>query len=333
MHNRRGAPTIAHMACELVIGVDGGQTSTKCALVACDGRVMAYGQGGGLVHLAAAGARERHASALREAFASAWANAGLEPQPIAAIGLGLTGVEGDSLEATLVRQIVAELITARAIEVHSDAYAALIGAHGGRPGIIAISGTGSHILGMNATGELARAGGWGWLLGDEGSALWIGRSGLMAALHASDGTAGPTMLEAMMHEHFQVKALRDVKRRVYDSDFGAKGFAALAPLVSQAAAQGDAVAQSIMAQAARDLATQVMAVQRRLALPPDVPVAPVGGAYEHVHGLRAGFMAALHEMNSQANVVDPQLPPVLGAALIALRACGCQATIQPAATS
>lgn len=321
------------MASDLVIGVDGGQTSTKCALVTCNGRVLAYGRGSGLIHLAAAGGRERHASVLRETLASAWANAGIEPRPIAAIGLGLTGVEDDSPEAALARQIVGELIEARAIAVHSDAYAALIGAHGGRPGIIAISGTGSHILGMNADGELARAGGWGWLLGDEGSALWIGRSGLMAALHAHDGTGEPTMLEGMMREHFQVKALNDVKRRVYDSGFGAKGFAALAPLVSQAAAQGDSVAQSIVAQAARDLATQAMAVQRRLALPPDAPIAPVGGAYEHVRGLRAGFAAALREANPQANIVDPQLPPVLGAALIALRACGCQPTIQSDVTN
>lgn len=323
----------AYMAYNLVIGVDGGQTSTKCALVTCDGHVLAYGRGSGLVHLAAAGARERHASALREAFASAWANAGLEPRPVEAIGLGLTGVEDDSPEAALARQIVGGLIAARAIAVHSDAYAALIGAHGGRPGIIAISGTGSHILGMNARGELARAGGWGWLLGDEGSALWIGRSGLMAALHAHDGTGEPTLLEGMMREHFQVKALSDVKRCVYDSGFGAKGFAALAPLVSQAAAQGDSVAQCIVTQAARDLATQVMAVQRRLALPADAPVAPVGGAYEHVRGLRAGFTAALREANPQAHVVDPQLPPVLGAALIALRACGCQVTIRTDAVS
>ncbi|BCX02310.1 MAG: N-acetylmuramic acid/N-acetylglucosamine kinase [Candidatus Roseilinea sp.] len=320
------------MSHELVIGVDGGQTSTKCALVACDGRVLAYGQGGGLMHLAAAGARERHAWALREAFTSVWANAGLEPQPVAAIGLGLTGVEDGSPEAALARQIVAGLISAQHIAVHSDAYAALIGAHGNRPGIIAISGTGSHILGMNAAGELARAGGWGWLLGDEGSALWIGRRGLIAALHASDGTADPTILEAMMLRHFQVKALRDVKRHVYAPGFGAKEFAALAPLVSQAAMQGDAVAQSIVGRAARDLAVQVMAVQRRLGLPTDAPIAPVGGAYEHVHGLRTGFIAALREVNPQANVVAPQWPPVLGAALIALKACGCPATIRFAAT-
>ncbi len=318
------------MSDDLVMGVDGGQTSTKCALVTCDGCVLAYGLGSGLVHLAAAGAHERHTLALREAFASAWTSAGLKPRPVAAVGLGLTGVEGDTREAEQVRQIVAEVIEARAVEVHSDAYAALIGAHGGRPGIIAISGTGSHILGMNASGTLARAGGWGWLLGDEGSALWIGRRGLIAALHASDGTASPTILEAMMREHFQVASLCDVKRLVYDASFGAKGFAALAPLISRAATQGDETAQSIIAQAARDLAIQVSAVQRRLALPADVPVAPVGGAYEYVHGLRPGFVAALREMNPEANVVAPQWPPVLGAALMALKACGRPAVIRSA---
>ncbi len=320
------------MALELVIGVDGGQTSTRCALVACDGRVLAYGRGSGLLHLTTADGRARHTSALREAFESAWAAAGLEPQPLAAVGLGLSGVESDSPEAELARQIVAGLVETRAIVVRSDAYAALIGAHGGRPGIIAISGSGSHALGMNAAGELARAGGWGWLLGDEGSALWIGRSGLMAALHAFDGTAEATLLQTMMIEHFKAQGPHDVKRRVYEADFGARGFAALAPLVSQAAQQGDTIAQNILAQAAQDLAAQVMAVQRRLALPADAPIAPVGGAYEHVHGLRAGFASALRAMNPQANIVDAQLPPALGAALIALRACGCPATIRLAAT-
>jgi N-acetylglucosamine kinase len=212
--------------------------------------------------------------------------------------------------------------------VHGDAYTALTGAHGGRPGIIAISGTGSHIMGMNASGDVARAGGWGWLLGDEGSALWLGKSGLAAALRAFDGVGEPTFLEALMREHFQIVTFREVKRLVYDSGFGAKGFAALAALVSSAAMQGDAVALKLISQAARDLAAQVMAVQQRLALPADVPVAPLGGAYEHVHGLREGFVAALREVNPRATVVAPQLPPVLGAALIALRACDGSATIQ-----
>jgi N-acetylglucosamine kinase len=307
---------------QFVFGVDGGQTSTKCALVSMEGRVLAYGSGGGLVHLAAEGARERHIAALREAFASAWASANFPPKPVAAVGLGLTGVEGGTAEAEHVRAIVAEVMKARQIEVHSDAYAALVGAHRGRHGIIAISGTGSHIMGMNAAGDVARAGGWGWLLGDEGSALWLGKHGLAAALRADDGVDEATRLQTLMREHFHIASLREVKRIVYGSDFGAKGFASLAPLVSSAAQQGDAVALSLITKAAHDLAAQVLAVQRRLALPDDAPVAPVGGAYEHVHGMGEGFIATLREANPQANVIAPQLPPVLGAALIALRACG-----------
>jgi N-acetylglucosamine kinase-like BadF-type ATPase len=315
-------PKILRMSNQCVIGVDGGQTSTKCALVASDGRVLGYGSGGGLVHLAAEGARERHIVALREAFASAWADAGIPPQPVAAIGLGLTGVEGGTAESEKVRGIVAEVIETRQVETHSDAYVALIGAHGGQPGIIAISGTGSHIMGLNAAGDVARAGGWGWLLGDEGSAFWLGKNGLAAALRAFDGVGEATLLESLMHEHFEVATFRDVKRLVYDSGFGAKGFAALASLVSRAAEEGDAIARGLIAQAARDLAAQVVAVQRRLALPDDTPVAPIGGAYEHVPGLRDGFVAALHASNPASSVVAPQLPPVLGAALIALRVCG-----------
>lgn len=310
-----------------VFGVDGGQTSTKCALVSTDGRVVAYGSGGGLIHLAAEGADERFVSATRDAIASAFSAAGVAPGSVAAIGLGLTGVEDGSPEAARVAELMPRVIDAGRVEIHNDAYTALLGAHGGRPGIIAIAGTGSHIMGLNASERVARAGGWGWLLGDEGSALWIGRGGLKAALLAEDGVGEPTLLQALMREHFGIAALSEVKRLVYASTFGARGFAALAPVVSRAAADGDAQAQAIIARAGEDLAAQVLAVGRRLGLPPDTPVAPVGGAYEHVLGLREAFEAALRRHNAQARVTAPEYPPVLGAALVALRLCGGAARI------
>ncbi len=300
------------------VGVDGGQTSTKCALVNHDGRVLAHGSGGGLIHLAAEGARARFTQSLGDAIADTWQHAGLAPQPIGAIGLGLTGVEGGSPEAVIVDAVARELTGASHVIVQSDAYTALYGAHAGQPGIIAIAGTGSHVLGMNADGTLARAGGWGWLLGDEGSALWIGKHGLMAALRAHDGVDQPTALEAMMRAHFNIEDFRSVKRLVYDSGFGARGFAALAAVVSHAAQAGDAVAVELVKQAAHDLAAQVLAVQTRLGLPANTPIAPVGGAVEHVYGLRDGFVGALRDVNPLANVVAPQHPPVIGAALLAI---------------
>jgi N-acetylglucosamine kinase len=307
---------------DYVFGVDGGQTSTKCALVTTDGRVVAYGSGGGLVHLAAQGSDARFVTALRDAFSAAFAAAGIPPQPVRAVVLGLTGAEGGTPESETAKALVARVIETGLVDAHSDAYAALVGAHGGRPGIIAIAGTGSHIMGMDAAGRVARAGGWGWLLGDEGSALWIGRSGLAAALRAEDGVGEPTTLHALLQTHFGVASFRDVKRVVYASDFGARGFAALAPIVAGAAEGGDAVARKIIATAGEDLAAQVCAVQRRLVLPADVPVAPVGGAYEHVHGLRTAFESALQRSNPAAKIAAPEYPPVLGAALMALCLCG-----------
>lgn len=310
------------MADDYLIGVDGGQTSTKCVLVTTTGRILGHGRGRGLVHLAAEGARAQYAHALREAFAAMWHSAGRAPQPVVGIGLGLTGVEANTPESVLVHDIVHEVIAAHHVVVHSDAYAALIGAHRGRPGIVAISGTGSHVLGLNAHGEMARAGGWGWLLGDEGSAMWIGKAGLNAALRALDGLNKPTWLQALLCQHFGIAALHEVKRLVYAPDFGAKGFAGLAPLIAHAAEQGDAAAADIIARAGSDLATQVAAVQQRLRLPPDAPIAPVGGAYEHVRGLQEQFVSAMRKLNPQARVVTPELPPTLGAVLMVAKTCG-----------
>ncbi len=302
------------------MGVDGGQTSTKCVLATTAGQVLGRGEGGPLVHLAAEGGRERFEHALREACANAWRAAQLTPQPIAAIGLGLTGVEADTPEARLVYARVPAILDAQRIDVQNDAYAALMGAHLGAPGVVVISGTGSIALGIDARGRQARAGGWGWLVGDEGSALAIGRSGLLAAFYAFDGVGPETALERAFVNHWSVPSMVDVKRLVYAPKFGQRGFAGLAPLVGQAADQGDAVAAQIVREAGAALARQVAAVVRRLDLAP-AEVATAGGAFDHVRGLRRSFETAMQALPMPVRVVDPRLPPVLGAVIMALKRC------------
>ena len=186
----------------------------------------------------------------------------------------------------------------------------------------AISGTGSIVCGINARGDLQRAGGWGWLLGDEGSALWIGRRGLMAALRAVDEIGPATALVGRFLSHFEIGDMPAVKPIVYRSDFGAKGFAALAAVVSDAARGGDAVARDVIAAGGAALAELVAAVVRRLGADAALPVAPVGGAFEHVHGLRDAFARALAQLAPGCPVVDAQAPPMHGAALMACRAAG-----------
>ena len=307
----------------LILGVDGGQTSTKCVLMDADGRVLGHGTGAGLIHLAAEGGPERMRQALRGCISSAFADAGIEARPLEAIGLGLSGITSATApEAETVRKLVAETFAPRVVVVENDAYTALLGAHAGGPGVAAISGTGSIVCGINARGYLQRAGGWGWLLGDEGSALWIGRRGLMAALRAVDEIGPATALVGRFLSHFEIGDMPAVKPIVYRSDFGAKGFAALAAVVSDAARDGDAVARDVIAAGGAALAELVAAVVRRLGADAALPVAPVGGAFEHVHGLRDAFARALAQLAPGCPVVDAQAPPMHGAALMARRAAG-----------
>lgn len=305
----------------LVIGVDGGQTSTRVALAGPDGAVLGEGQGGGLIHLSAEGGRERFTAALRDALNGAWRAAGMAPQPVAAIALGLSGVDGGTREAATVRELLGSVVEARAAVVENDGVTALYGAHAGQPGVMVISGTGTIAWGMDASGALARVSGWGWLLGDFGSACSIGRDGLIAALAAYDKAGPATQLVERFLREFGIADLYDAKRLVYAPDFGARGFAALAPVVSGAAVAGDAVAVRVIAGAGRALAESAVAVIQRLAFGAErVPVAPVGGAFEHVYGLRAAFSDELAQRHATAQVSDPQQPPVRGAVLMALNA-------------
>jgi glucosamine kinase len=303
----------------LVIGIDGGQTSTKCALATTEGELLAVGTGGPLVHFAVEGGRQRFLDALRGAVDEAWANAGTAAQSVEAAGLGLTGVEAESPEAEIVHELLPQIIPAKRIEVHNDAVAALFGAHLGRAGIVVIAGTGSIVLGVDDYGRTARIGGWGWLVGDEGSAAMIGRIAVTAIFRAFDGTGPPTSMEALIRQHFAISKTRDLKRIVYASDFGARGFAALAPVVSEAARQHDRVARDIINRAGRDLAHAVNSLIPKLTFANgSIPVAPVGGAFQFIDGLRQSFTDSLQP---NIHMIDPALPPVFGAVILALRRC------------
>jgi len=306
----------------LVMGIDGGQTSTKCVLATTEGRILGYGCGGPLTHLATQGGRERYQRAVGEAVHAAWAAAGLAPRPVEAIGVGLTGVEAKTPEAAIATEVLSTIVPAHQYDVQSDATIALLGAHHGHPGVVVLSGTGTIALGMDRHGRLARAGGWGWLIGDEGSAYAIGRAGLQAALYAFDGMGPPTALQDAFAHHFGITDMRDIKRIIFAPEFGAPGFAALAPIVSKVAQEGDPLARHIIRRAGSALAREATAVIRCLDFGSEqVPIAPVGGAFDHVTGLRAAFTAAVQACCACV-VVPAMLPPVLGAVILALQKYG-----------
>ncbi|MCX6044025.1 MAG: hypothetical protein NT075_02850 [Chloroflexi bacterium] len=306
----------------LIIGIDGGQTSTQCALATTDGQLLGVGAGGGLLHFAAQGSHEVYRAALTEALHRAWAAAKLTPQPVAAVALGLTGVEAGTPEAATALALLPQVVEFEQVDIQGDAVSALNGAHLGRPGVIIIAGTGSVAFGIDGAGKSARVGGWGWLTGDEGSAGLIGRNAVIAVFHASDGWGPPTLLEPLLRQHFGESHTYDVKRHVYASDFGARGFASLAPLVARAAEEGDVVANQLLDQAGHDLAHTVITLVQQLNFGDQpIPVATVGGVFTHISGVRKTFMDVLQRQAPTLQVVMPALPPMLGAAIMALKLC------------
>lgn len=361
-------PRGTHM---IVCGIDGGQSSTRCVLATDDGELLGFGRGGPLIHLSAVGGETQFVSSIQESVTAAWQSASCQPLPITAAVIGATGIFEDTIESITATRLLSaadvlspqqsdptDPLTADTekvpmIHVCSDALIALFGAHAGEPGIMVISGTGTIAYGMDHGGNIVRSGGWGWLIGDEGSAYAIGRSALRAALYAFDGMGAQTQLQTLVAEYFAVSELHDVKRLYFAPEFGAAGFAKLAPLVSTAVANGDTVAQAILIESGEALAREALAVaakfnEQRGAL----NVAPIGGAFEHVSGLKEAFANALSLVKNDQplttntilgqkglcqkqqgtvgeklqktilNVTDPLLPPVSGAALMAIQKCG-----------
>ncbi len=301
-----------------LMGIDGGQTSVRCALADLEGAVLGQGIGSGLLHLASPEGAGRFLESIGKAVEAAWEDAGLAPQPLAALVMGLTGVSSARTpEANQAASLARDLVAVEKIWIDNDARTALMGAHAGGPGIISIAGTGAITLGQDSHGRLERAGGWGWLLGDEGSAFWIGREALRAALRAQEGLGPSTRLLERFQQHFQIEEMLQVKRVVFSAEFGAQGFAALAPLVQDEAAAGDTVAGAILWQGGEELAAAVYAVAHKLdfgSLP--IPVALVGGAFEHFDLLRQAFTNRLNNFGN-FQVVEPRFPPVMGAVFMA----------------
>ncbi len=148
--------------------------------------------------------------------------------------------------------------------VVNDALIALVAGAHDAPGIVIIAGTGSITYGRNRNGEAARAGGWGHMVGDEGSGYWIGREAVAAVMRAGDGRGPATRLTAEILAHFDVADVSRLPRIVYDRDVPRVNVAALGPIVQKAAEQGDSVARRILERAADELVIAAGSVATRL---------------------------------------------------------------------
>ena len=317
-----------------VLGVDGGASSTRAALADLHGHVVAVATAGPSNHVRGEAGKVRLRKALEGAvggvLARASAVSGQESLGrLQAVTLGMTGVNPGTPEAARVVEALMPLLPPAAleqglrdrIEVVSDARIALEGATEGQPGILVYAGTGSVAMGRDATGALARAGGWGYLIDDEGGGYQIGRQALKAVYRAHDGRGPRTRLTELLMRHFGVQSLQEMVRCIYTDDgLDRPSIARLARWVAVAAAEGDEAACAIYVRAAGELAALALAVANQLSMT-EPSVYYSGGVFE-AGPLVGAFTAAVCGSLKGATVAPARHPPLVGALLMAYRQLG-----------
>ena len=306
----------------LFLGLDGGQSGTRVIVADASGQILSRGAAGPANYAGDAAGREKLIQAVTGAVRQALQEAGrtLETTRFAAACCGMSGGPEDK------REILAELLPAGQLEVVSDAQIALWGAMGGEPGIIVIAGTGSIALGQNANGKTARAGGWGYVFGDECGAFGIVRQALRAALRQEEGWGPPTLVYKLLLDECGATSANELMHRFYTGEYARDEIAALAPLVGKAASEGDEPARRILAKAAQQLAGLASAVRGQLFQDEAaVSVAAVGGVFRN-SSVAAEFAKILTSRAGSgppsARVIKPKFEPVVGALLKAFRLAG-----------
>jgi len=296
-----------------VLGIDAGGTKTVCLLADGRGTIVAEGRGGG-ANLHTSGELQVE-KVLHEVMEEAIGDREITP---AAVCLGIAGVDRDD-EARTVRAIMRRIGYKSRIVVVNDALVALVAGAGNESGIVIIAGTGSIVYGRNARFEAARAGGWGHIIGDEGSGYWIGREALAAIMRAADGRGPETRLTEDVLAHFNIDDVSRLPRIVYDRELPRMSVAALGPIVQQARELGDAVALNILERAADELVLAARSVATRLEMRGDeFSFVLAGGVFRVVPWLAYEVTRRLVEVAPRSQVRLLEQEPAAGAVCLAL---------------
>jgi N-acetylglucosamine kinase len=301
----------------LFLGVDGGQSGTAAVIGDETGRVLGTGEAGPCNHAAAGEGRAKLERAVAGSLADACAQAGLDPAAATfdAACFGMSGGPEDK------QAILSEILPVAKLVVTHDALIALSGATAGEPGVVTISGTGSIAFGRNAAGEIARAGGWGFLFGDEGSGFDIVRQAVRAALRFEEGWGPETALHRVLVAEAGARDANDLVHRLYTEDWPRPRASLMAKTVDGVALEGDPVAREILLNAAQQLATLAVSVRRRLFGSGEAaPVCYIGGVFGS--RMLVERFRQLVELEEGSRVAAPRYDPAAGALLEAYRAEG-----------
>ncbi|MEH2400265.1 N-acetylglucosamine kinase [Nostoc sp.] len=312
-----------------VLGIDGGGSKTVCILMDDSCQVLCRGEAGpsNYQSIGIEATLQSIQSAIHNAVETATITNTVN---IEAICLGLAGI-GRAADIEVVKGLVQELqnnkflpitwtLQPANIIICNDALIALVGGIGQPVGIVVAAGTGSIVFGRNHQGDTKRVGGWGYILGDEGSAYKIAIAGMNAALKSYDGREMPTSLVEAFKHHLDLASIEDLIEVIYRREWGVKQIAALAPVIDLAAASGDIVANSIIDDAVKELVKATFTVIDAIFSDNSVlDVVTTGSVWRGQSKIHQRFAGYLIKKFPNVKVIFPKYEPAYGAGLLALQ--------------
>lgn len=306
-------------ALDCFLGVDGGGTKTRFALIDSEGRLLGQAQQSTTYHpqVGMEGVRD----ILTLGIAQALQEAGLPTSAIRHAFFGLPAYGEDSRAMSLLQAIPAAILGHDHYACDNDMVCGWAGSLACADGINIVAGTGSIGYGQRR-GNAARSGGWGEAFSDEGSAYWIATQGLNAYSRMSDGRLPKGALHALVNEELALDRDLDLCARVYgEHAYNRSDFARLSLIVAKAARQGDAIAKGIYQRAGSELAQIADALRRSLGFADGetVPLSYSGGAFSAGELLLTPFSASLRHASPDFELRAPLHEPHYGAAIYAAK--------------
>ncbi|MBD2202091.1 ATPase [Calothrix sp. FACHB-1219] len=313
-----------------VLGIDGGGSKTVCVLMDENRQVVSRGEAGASNYQSIGIATAKQSIEFAIMAATDKAVNITKPITISAICLGLAGV-GRKEDIEVIKSVVKDLQNSQLLPINwtlpttnilicHDALIALVGGTGNSVGIVTAAGTGSIIFGRNHQRITKRVGGWGYILGDEGSAYRIAIAGVQAALKAYDGSGMPTSLIDIFKVYLELSNLENLVELIYRRGWGVTEIAALAEIVDLAAALGDRVANQIIDDAVQYLVVATSTVIDKLFSDrPVLEVVTTGSVWTGKAKMHQRFTASLNQNFPEVKVIFPKHEPAYGAGLLALQ--------------
>ncbi|MEM3509156.1 MAG: BadF/BadG/BcrA/BcrD ATPase family protein [Nitrososphaerota archaeon] len=301
----------------LILGLDGGATKTNCIIINEKYEIIGIGSSGPCnYHTIGINTAKKN---IEEAIRNALKNTKYEKKKIDIAGLGIGGAN-TSKDYEIISDIIKSIGLIEKYKIVNDVNVAYYACSKGKSGIVTIAGTGSIVYGRNSVGKECYSGGWGWLIGDEGSAFDIARKAIQEATRAFDGRGRKTILVNLLIKELNLKDFNEIIDYVY-SKVESHRIARLAPIVTKAAIKGDKIAKNILNNAAEELILAAKTVYKKLRMEKEdkVIVGGVGGVFNS-NIIWRKYKSSMKELSNV--YVHPLLKgyqPAIGGIILALK--------------